>query len=66
MEDTNGYHSAVAGGEGRLVAGLNETGVGFQICTGENTQLSVPLERSILRDALIHGRQARPFSVWRR
>ena len=49
------YHSAVAGGEGRFVAGLHETGLSFQICTTENTRVSVPLERSILRGALIHG-----------
>ena len=49
------YHSAEAGGEGRFVAGLHETGLRFQICTSENTRVSVPLERSILRGALIHG-----------
>ena len=40
------YHSAVAGGEGRFVAELHETGLSFQICTTENTRVSVPLERS--------------------
>ena len=40
------YHSAVAGGEGRFVAGLHETGLSFQICTTENTRVSVSLERS--------------------